>query len=318
MKLPSVIVGCALIASTAFGSTGCNRNRQDAILLANEADKSVKVDPESAIQKYDEATKLDPNNHAIWNKLAQAYRAREKWPEMAEALSRASKAEEQVHGKATFANYYAQRGYALEMQAKKKSISYEEAKEPYLKCIAIDANYADCYHQLGNVYLWTDDEQKALENYSKAIEHDPTPMKYYFPLAQLYLSLGYTKEADQVLKEAKGFANAGTTDPDEKKTLANIHVLAAQVAQDMGNSAEQVKELEAAKAIAPSDSPEAVTILYSLGSTYASLEPPRKQEAIEMLKGFSQRACKSQKKTNYAVQCETARTMVTSLGGTLQ
>ncbi len=314
MKLPRVLVAGVML----LGVTACNRNRQDAILLANEADKSVKVDPEAAIQKYDEATKLDPNNHAIWNKLAQAYRGREKWPEMAEALSRAIKAEEAQHGKSTFANYHAQRGYALEMQAKKKAISYEEAKEPYLTCIKIDPNYADCYHQLGNVYLWTDDEQNSLKYYSQAIEHDPTQIKYYFPLAQLYLSLGYTKEADAVLKEAFNFANPSTTDIDDKKSIANLHVLAAQVAQDANNTAEQVKQLEAAKAIAPGDSPEAVTILYSLGSTYASLDPPRKQEAIEMLKGFNARACKSQKKTNFNVQCETARTMVTALGGTLQ
>ncbi len=314
MKLRRVLVAGAFV----LGLAGCNRNRQDAILLANEADKSVKVDPEAAIQKYDEATKLDPQNHQVWNKLGQAYRAREKWPEMAEALGRAIKAEEAQHGKSTFANYYAQRGYALEMQAKKKAIAYEEAKEPYLSCIKIDPNYADCYHQLGNVYLWTDDEQNALKYYSQAIEHDPTQTKYYFPLAQLYLSLGYTKEADSVLKEAKSFANPSTTDVDAKRSLANIHVLAAQVAQDQNNTAEQVKELEAARAVAPADSPEAVTILYSLGSTYAALDPPKKQEAIEMLKGFSARACKSQKKINFAVQCETARTMVTSLGGTLQ
>ncbi len=53
-----------------------------------------------------------------------------------------------------------------------------------------------------------------------------------------------------------------------------------------------VSELEAAKAVAPTDGPESVQILWSLGSTYATLDPPRKQEAIQMLKGFTTRACK--------------------------
>lgn len=313
MKTRTLLSACApgLLVLGLLNLAGCDRNRQDAIIIANEADKSVKVDANAAIQKYEEATRLDPKNHFIWNKLGQAYRKLENWPKMAEALNEASK----VDG--TWASYWADRGYALEMQARKKTISYEEAKAPYNKCIEVDTNYADCYHQLGNVYLWTDDEQKALEHYTKAIEHDPTQLRYYGPLADLYIRLGYVKEAEQVLKEAKSFA--GGAAPDQKKLLVGIHVLAADVAQTKGDMNEQVKELEAAKAAAPDDSAEAVQILFSLGSTYAKLNPPRKQEAIEMLKGFHARACKGQKKELYKTECETTSTIVTKdLGGTLQ
>jgi tetratricopeptide (TPR) repeat protein len=305
MKLGNVVISACLLASS-FLELGCSRHRQEAVILANEGDKAVKVDVEGAINKYDQASKLDPTNHHIFFKLAMAYRKKEDWDKVASTLSRAT----QIAPK--FANYWFERGYAIEQQAKKKTLQYEEAKEPYLKCIENDPNYADCYEQLGNVYLWTDDEQKALENYTKAIEHAPTEVRYYAALADLYIRLSMVKEAEAVLKEAKSFAK-----PDDKY-LFGIHSLLASVHQEKGSLPEMVTELEAAKLVANPEGPESVQILWSLGSTYAKLDPPRKQEAIQMLKGFSARACKGAKAASYRTECESAQTLVASLGGTMQ
>jgi tetratricopeptide (TPR) repeat protein len=305
MKLGAITLAASVLV-TGLLDLGCSRNRQEAIIKANEADKEVAINPDGAIAKYDEATKMDPTNYRIFFKLAMAYKKKEDWDKMASTLSRAT----QLAPK--FANYWAERGYALEQQAKKKAISYEEAKEPYQKCIEADPNYAECYERLGYVYLWTDDEQKALENYTKAIEHNPAAVGYYPFLADLYVRLGYMKEAEQVLKDAKTFAK-----PNDK-ALYGVHLVLSEVYQDRGSTAEQVTELEAAKAVAGSDGPESVQILYSLGSTYAQLDPPRKQEAIQMLKGFSTRACKGAKAQSYKTECETSQALVTKLGGTIQ
>ena len=298
-----------LLASATM-TAGCNRNRQDAILRANEADKMRKADREGAIAKLEEATRLDPSNHHIWYKLSAVYREKEDWPKMAEALGNAIAADEKTKDDGTWATYYAERGYALEQQAKKDKAKYEEAKAPYLKCIELDANYGDCYHQLGNVYLWTDDEQKALEYYTKAIEHDPKELRYYAPLADLYLALGYTKEAEAVLKEGK--AQAAPND----KLLWGIHVRMAEVLMDRGDMQSAATELEAAKAIPTGEGPESILILYSLGGVYAELN--RGQEAKELLKGFYLRACRGAKAKDFVNECEVAKTRVVALGGTLQ
>jgi len=309
-------LGKALIAASfaLLTMSGCSRAKQDAVLRANEAEKMRKTDKEGAIGKLQEATQLDRDNPSIWYKLAQVQRDKEDWKEMASALGEAISAAERSSKdkKCGWANYYAERGYALEQQAKKKTISYEEAKEPYTKCIELDPNYADCYHQLGNVYLWTDDEQKSIEFYTKAIEHNPDDVHYYGPLAELYINLGYMKEAEQVLKEAK------TRGKPDDKMMWGVHVLMASVLQDRNDVAGAIAELEAAKAIPTGDGPEAVITLYNLGSLYAQADPPRKQEAIEMLKGFSLRACKGQKAQQFQTECETARSLVTKLGGSLQ
>ena len=47
--------------------------------MANEGDKAMKGDLDSAIAKFKEATDIDPSNHAIWNKLAQARWKKADW-----------------------------------------------------------------------------------------------------------------------------------------------------------------------------------------------------------------------------------------------
>jgi tetratricopeptide (TPR) repeat protein len=305
MKLGRVVLAGCLVVS-AISEIGCSRNRQEAVLLSNDADKEVTLNPDGAVNKYEQATRMDPTNHRIMFKLALAYRKKEDWEKVASTLARA------VQIAPKFANYWFERGYALEQQARKKVIGWNEAREPFENCIKNDPNFADCYEELGNVFLYTDDEQKAVENYTKAIEHDPTQIRYYPALADLYISLGFMKEAEQVLKEAKGFAKPGD------KMLYGVHVLMSKVYQDRSSTAEMVSELEAAKQIAPSEGPESVTILFSLGSTYATLKPPRKEEAIQNLKGFNARACKGAKATSFKTECEQAQALVSGLGGTLQ
>ncbi|MFT3771954.1 MAG: tetratricopeptide repeat protein [Minicystis sp.] len=309
MKRGAFVVSASLLAASLLG-TGCSRNRQEAVILANKGDQEVKLNVDGAINSYDQATRLDPTNHRIFFKLGMAYRKKEDWDKVASTMARATSLAPK------FANYWFERGYALEQQAKKKTVPYEEAKEPFQKCIENDPNYSDCYFELGNVFLWTDDEQKALENYNKAVEHEPTNISFYNALADLYIRLGYTKEAETVLKEAKAFIK-----PDDKaqaKAVFGTHVLLAQVYQEKDSFAESVTELEAAKASAPAEGPESITILYMLGSSYAKLKPPRSAEAISMLKGFSARACKGAKASSFKTECETSQTLVTGLGGTLQ
>lgn len=303
MKLRAAL-GLAFVSVSALFGTACSRNAIEAVNLANEADQQRNVDVDGAISKYEQAVTLDPANHRILYKLAMAQRKKEAWDKVASTLARAASVAP------TFANYQYERAYAIEEQAAKKTISWEEAKEPLKKCIEADPNYADCYHELGWVNLWTDNEQEALANYTKAIEHKPDELRYYTKLGELYLNLGYADQAMQVLKEGAKFGKEGD------KFLFGVHVLLSQVYQQKGQMNDMVTELEAARRVAGDDHPE---ILFNLGSTYAVLNPPRKTEAIQLLKGFSTRACRgSGATTKYKDQCETSQSLVAKLGGTMQ
>lgn len=303
-------VGLAFLLLSSLASSACSRNAIEAVNLANEADKQRTVDLEGAISKYEQAIQLDPSNHRIIWKLALSYRKKEAWDKVASTLARA------VQVAPTFANYWFHRGYALARQAETGAISWEEAKEPLKKCIDADPGYADCYHELGLVNLYTDNEQEALSNYTKAIEHDPTKTEYYWPLAELYLNLDYIDQARTVLQEGLSFADDGDLN------AYDMHVLMSEVYARKNQANERVSHLERAKALNDREiektgglgpHPE---ILFNLGSTYAVLEPPRKTEALQLLNRFNSIACKGAAgATKYKSVCAEAQAHIGRLGG---
>src|SRR5512144_1555175 len=99
MKLGAFVVTASLAAASLLG-TGCSRNRQEAVLLAQKGDQEVKLNVDGAINSFDQATKLDPTNHRILFKLAMAYKKKEDWDKVASTLARAT----QLAPK--FANYW--------------------------------------------------------------------------------------------------------------------------------------------------------------------------------------------------------------------
>jgi tetratricopeptide (TPR) repeat protein len=292
--------GAAAVLLTAMLSIGCNRNKQEAIILANQGDLFVDLDPNGAIEKYELATQLDPSNHHIFYKLAKAYKKKEQWDKVASTLARAT---DVVPANA---KYWWERGYALEQQAEKKQITYEECKESYTKCIEADPNRDECYYHLAIAHLWTDKEQEALVNFTKAIEHRPDQISYYTRLADFYIRLGYDDEGEKVLNAAKSMA-----DPSKhKQELFNTHTLLGGVYRDRGQIEDMVKAFEDAKQVNPEDAGS----LFNIGMGYAKLKPPKKSQAESMLKGFLARACKSKKKATYESECRQATAIVAKFG----
>jgi tetratricopeptide (TPR) repeat protein len=303
MKLLKSSTVAVIAAGLLTSLSGCSRDRIEAINLANEGDQSVKVNVEGAISKYEQAIDLDPTNHRILWKLALAYEKKEDWDKMASTLARA------VQVAPDFANYWGARGHALIMQAELGNAdAYKQAQEPLKKCIEKDPNIADCYHELGESYLWTDDEQSALDNYSKAIEHDPSKGFYYPPLADLYLNLKFYDQAQQVLNEG-----AKIVQPNEKNgpKLYNMYVLMAKVAQVKGDKAGQLSSIEKAEQFAGDSHPE---FAFNLGSTYAAMEPPQKEKALRLLNQFTKKVCKGAQAMKFKDECEESQSMIQKLG----
>jgi tetratricopeptide (TPR) repeat protein len=283
----------------------CSRNDIEAINLAAEGDQIKKMDIDGAASKYDQATKLDPTNPLLFEKLGDAYERKGAWDKLAATMATATRLNPKN------AKYWYKRGRALEEQAIKGPLGWDESKEPLEKCIAIDPNYADCYYLLGEVMLHLDDEQRALENWTKAVQHDPNELTFYVPLAQLYISLGYYDQASAVLKE--GLSRAAKPDTTG---IVGLHQLTAVVAQAKGDLPGTAAALEKARAAdTEGKSPE---ILFNLGSTYAVMTPPKKQEAAQMLKGFQTKACRGTKALMYKAQCDQAQSLLVTVGGGAQ
>ncbi len=318
-----------LLLLAAVLLSGCNRNKQEAIILAVDGDKAVSVDPTIAISKYEQALALDPTNHHIRYKLAKAQKKREKWAKVAATLAQATESAP------TYANYWKERGFALEMIARKKAsekaAAYKDSIEPYKKCIEHDPNMAECYHRLGIAYLWSDDEQQAMQYFNKALEIRPNRLDHYYPLALLYLNLDYLDQAEKLLQAAvqmsKVERKVGKFDDPKKQKLAelrakiqaaadkkhvhDVHTLRGLLYRDRGDIDKMVQAFEAAEKADKSDPAS----LFNLGMAYGKLKPPKKEQALQKLKGFSARACRSKKAKIYKSQCEQAQSMMQRLRG---
>ena len=295
---------CAAGFGVLFASGGCSRDHIEAINLANEGDRQVKVNVEGAIQKYEQASQLDPTSHRILHKLAKAYEKKEDWEKMAGTLARAAQVAPE------FANYWFKRGFALMKQAEGGNPdAYEQAKQPLKQCIAKDANLAECYHFLGEAYLWTDDMQNALINYNAAVQHNATVAYFYPPLGEGYVTLKFYSEAEKVLSEGTRIIL-----PSEKtnNNLYGMYVLLFQVAQARDDKPAMVASMERAQEVAGDQHPE---ITFNLGSTYAVMEPPRKEKAVRLLSSFTKRACRGANAAKFKEQCETSQSLIQMLGG---
>ncbi len=311
VKVSSVVGSLALYGVMALGTLNCSHAEVEAVNKAAEADKVAKSNPGEAASLYEQATKMDPNNHVIFYKLGRTYERTEAWDKMAAAMGRAATLQPK------FANYWYYRGFALKRQAEtsKGDASWDAAKEPLEKCIAADPNYDDCYFDLGDVLLQLDDEQGALENYTKAIQHNPPQLIYYPSLATLYLNLSAVNPpladlADQVLKAGIGFEK-----PDVPGA-AMLHVVMAGVDQFKGDNNGMISELEKAQTLDKEGAhPE---IYFNLGSTYAVMDESKKQKALSLLKAFFKVACKGSREVTYHAQCKQSVVLIQKLGGSVQ
>jgi tetratricopeptide (TPR) repeat protein len=291
---------------------GCSRNAIEAVNLANEGDKARDLNPDEAIAKYEQATQLDPDNHRILWKLAQMYKKKEDWPKVAATCAKAESADEKLHKKKTFANYYFLHGYALEQQAMKGSASWSDSKQPLQTAFQLDPNLAQSYFELAEVLLHTDDEQGAIQNYTKAIDTKPDELQFYAPLADLYIRLNYPKEAEALLREGlKNFAKEGD------KHLFAMHALLGSVLEGRNDMNAAIDEYKAAKEACGqcNDHKEAY---FLLGSALAAANPPRKSEASQQLQAFWKVTCKGASAQKYADQCTQAQEIAKRVGQPLQ
>jgi tetratricopeptide (TPR) repeat protein len=311
-------LGLALGAILTSGLTSCSRNNIEAVNLANEGDKSKQTNIDDAISKYEQATQLDPSNHRILWKLALAYHKKEAWADDALTCSKAEKVAP------TFATYYYEHGFALKQQAVKGPTTWSEAKGPLEQAIKLDPGLADAYEDLGEVLYHMDDEQGALQNFSKAIEVHPDNLAYYTSLADLYRELGYLDSSEQVLKQGLSFAGEGDNakpenQPKVHKALFAIHSLLGFIYETKGNASGAISEYEAAKKeCGPCNEPGQQIAYFNLGGAYAQATPPRKNEAVQQLQSFQKIVCKGAAAQRYSDQCQQAQEIAKRMGGTLQ
>lgn len=302
------VLGSGLaLAALVLGSAACSRNNIEAVNLANEGDKERATNIDGAISKYEQATNLDPTNHKILGKLATAYQKKEAWDKVAATCAKAEKVAPK------HANYFFLHGYALSQQAQKGPVGWADAKGVLEEAIKLDPHIADAHFELAEVYLHLDQEQEALQSYTRAILERPDNLAFYGPLADLYIRLNFVDNAESVLTQSLGFAKEGD------KALFVVHSLLGDIYDRKHDQAKALTEYETAKkACGPCNEAGQQIAFFNLGAAYATQNPPRKSEAIAQLQSFHKMICKGAGKERYADQCTQAGQLASKLGGTLQ
>lgn len=197
---------------------GCNKSAVDAQKLAKHAQSIQGEDPKLASEEYKQAAGLDPSNHKILHALGTLYEKQKDWQNAADTYAKAAAVDE------SFASYHFRRGHALFELAKKDPghQGFDKPIEPLKKAAAKDPNLSDAYYYLGKSYYETDDEQNAVESFTKAIETRGDQLSYYVDLANLYLDLGFADEGLQVANEGQKVApSVKFADDNEKAEGAN-------------------------------------------------------------------------------------------------
>lgn len=301
------------VAALAAVGTACSRNNIEAVNLANEGDQAKGANIDEAVSKYEQATKLDPDNARIWWKLALAYEKKEDWQKVVSACTQASEAAERADKKKTHADYYFRQGYAIERLAEAGKGSWADAKAPFQTAIQLDPNLSQAYGELAMVDLHTDDESGAMQNWTKAVQTKPDETQYYVDLATEYRALMFYEQEEVVVKQALSFAK------EDDKHLFNLHALLGDVYESKGDFSRAVAEYETAKKSCDSnkcsDHKEAY---FFLGGAYAELTPPKKNEAIQQLQSFWKITCKGALAQKYGEQCAQSQEIVRRMGGSLQ
>lgn len=294
MRRLAAFTSLAFVTLGAAARADCPRT--DAIALANQADTMLVVDLDQAIATLVRASKLDPSNARIHEKLARAYVKKEAWPKHRMEATAAAKLAP------TFANYHWLVGYTLTKQG-----AWFEAKVALEAALEVDPNHADAHFDLASTLEHLHDEQGALVHYTRAIRLAPSRTDQYPALADLYLRLGYDEQAAAVAREGLAW-----TPP------AHTHFVLATIAGTVAESRKAIPEAlaryrEAKDACGVCDVHDEPIAYFNLGMALAATKPPKKADATDELIAFEKRICRGGAAASYQAECVEAEAVLRRL-----
>lgn len=278
-------------------------DRPAALELAAEGDRTLRINVAAASAKYEAAIRLDPENHELLWKLARAQEKTESYAAIVDTLTRATALAPD------FASYWHRIGKAwLELARAGQRSAYAEARRALLNCTEKDPKLADCHALLGEAQLWLDEEPKAAQSFTRAVQLAPERADYYVALAELYSMFKRHPEAERVLSEGARLA------PDNEANGRSLYLIQLglfEAATRRGDRNAQLAALDEAPRFLPEgDAPS----LFVLGSSYLRLEPPEPERAARLLTVFVKRVCKGSAAARYREQCEISQMMLQRLG----
>ena len=182
-----LVLGCLLLSAMVACGGGSSSLADEA--FNRGVDYSDQGDYENAIEAYDEAIRLDPQDAYAYNNRGNAYKYLGKYERAIQDF------DEAIRLAPDDADAYHNRGnaYALLDQ-------YERAIEDYDEAIRLNPKYAKAYGHRGYAYGNLGQHERAIEDLDEAIRLDPKYAKAYGDAyrwrGKAYEALGNQAQAD--------------------------------------------------------------------------------------------------------------------------
>ncbi len=278
-RVNKVVLAVATVA--AFALPACSRNNIEAVNLANEGDKAKDSNIDDAISKYEQATKLDPDNTRIWWKLALAYEKKEDWVKMSGACTKAEEAAEKADKKKTHADYYFRQGYALTQLADKGDGPWADAKAPFQMAIQLDPNYGQAYGELARCCS-TSTTRRAPPELDEG-DRGSSPTRPSTTCRSPTSTAASRCTTRRSRCSARACPSRRKTTSTSSTCTRSSATCTRRAATTRARSPSTRRPRSRATATSATTSKEA---FFNLGAAYAELNPPQKNEAIQQLQSF--------------------------------
>ncbi|HVK83395.1 MAG TPA: tetratricopeptide repeat protein [Kofleriaceae bacterium] len=212
MKL---FAAAALVA--LVGASGCGRSKGESIKLTNEGNTAYgQKSFETAIERFDKATKLWEGNHTAWYGMGGAYSMRKDWDKSADAFQHAvNEAPEQAMYQMMFgvALYNKAIDSARKEQAARANkkpeefdpdlsgVNFSKPLQHLQEAVKLNSDLWRAHYYIGRIYRDTNESKKAAEALTKAVSYAPPEAQPWMALAELYRGWDYSKEALAVAQQ---------------------------------------------------------------------------------------------------------------------
>lgn len=197
---------------------GCpDKDRNESIKASNEGTKAYSQKQfETAIERYQTATKKWDENHVAWYGLAGAYIGKKDWKAAADAMEKAVQAKDDegmyhmVYGYTLYEKAIQQAKEDTARRENKKpeevapdltNVNFEKAMQHLQQAVKINPELWRAHYYIGRIHRDTGKSKEAAEAFTKALQSAPVDPGPWVALGELYRTWDYTDQAIAVAEQ---------------------------------------------------------------------------------------------------------------------
>jgi tetratricopeptide (TPR) repeat protein len=262
------------------------------------------VNLSAAIEKYQQAIALEPDN-AVWHwKLFAAFRRVGDYKAQVDSLLTAEKLEPGE------SRYSQQLAVARTHLAQAGDVTqWPLALEAAKRCLGLDVSIVDCEHHAALAEGATANVDSALIRHRKTLALEPANARYHLAYVSLLVEQQRNTEARQAIAVARRDAQRVQK---FQAPLFTLEMLSHQLALRMRDTKEVLNSLEQADRLGGDSHPE---VAFALGIAYADASPAQTDKARLLLKTFVKRVCHGAKRPQFEAECSAAEHRIERLAG---